>query len=154
MEHEQILQLMEAMANSSLSELEYSEKETRLVLKKANSGMIPAAAVRENSLTDGGAASAAECVQPERFPSVVPDGMDTEHIVKSPLVGTFYSTPSEDAEPFIHVGDAVKKGQVLGIIETMKLMNEIECEADGIVTAILVENEQVVEYGQPLFRIR
>ncbi|WP_434310010.1 acetyl-CoA carboxylase biotin carboxyl carrier protein [Hominifimenecus sp. rT4P-3] len=154
MEHEQILQLMEAMANSSLSELEYSEKETRLVLKKANPGMVPAAAIQESGPAERCLVPAAECGPTERFPSVVPDGMEAEHIVKSPLVGTFYSTPSEDAEPFVRVGDAVKKGQVLGIIETMKLMNEIECEADGIVTAILVENEQVVEYGQPLFRIR
>ena len=64
------------------------------------------------------------------------------------------AAPAEDAEAFVHPGDRVQKGQVLGIIEAMKLMNEIECEYDGIVDAVLVENEQVVEYGQPLFRIR
>ncbi len=77
-----------------------------------------------------------------------------EEIVKAPLVGTFYSAPSEDAAPFVSVGDTVKKGQVLGIIEAMKLMNEIESEYDGVVEAVLISNEQVVEYGQPLFRIR
>lgn len=78
----------------------------------------------------------------------------SDKVVTSPLVGTFYSAPSPEAEPFVQVGDTVKKGQVLGIIEAMKLMNEIESEYDGVVEAVLVENENVVEYGQPLFRIR
>ena len=77
-----------------------------------------------------------------------------EEIVKAPLVGTFYAAPSEEAAPFVSVGDTVKKGQVLGIIEAMKLMNEIESEYDGVIEAVLISNEQVVEYGQPLFRIR
>lgn len=74
--------------------------------------------------------------------------------VCSPLVGTFYCAPSEGEPPFVKVGDRVTKGQVLGIIEAMKLMNEIECEKDGVVVAILVENEQMVEYGQKLFMIQ
>jgi acetyl-CoA carboxylase biotin carboxyl carrier protein len=78
----------------------------------------------------------------------------SEKLVVSPLVGIFYHASSPDSEPFVKVGDEVKKGQVLGIIEAMKLMNEIECECDGVVEAILVVNEDVVEYGQPLFRIR
>ena len=76
------------------------------------------------------------------------------NVVKSPLVGTFYAAPSEDAQPFVKVGDTVKKGQTLAIVEAMKLMNEIESEFDGAVTEILVENEDNVEYGQPLFRIQ
>ena len=86
----------------------------------------------------------AEAVQP----------IDSGNVVVSPLVGIFYSASSPEAEPFVKVGDRVKKGQVLGIIEAMKLMNEIESEYDGIVEAILVKNEEMVEYGQPLFRIR
>ena len=80
--------------------------------------------------------------------------LDTDKVVASPLVGTFYNSASPDADPFVKAGDTVKKGQVLGIIEAMKLMNEIESEYDGVVEAILVGNEDVVEYGQPLFRIR
>ena len=74
-------------------------------------------------------------------------------IVKSPLVGTFYAAPSEDAEPIVSVGESVKKGQTLAIVEAMKLMNEIESDFDGKVAEIYAENGQAVEYGQPLFRI-
>ena len=80
--------------------------------------------------------------------------LDSDNVVVSPLVGIFYSASSPEAENFVKVGDRVKKGQVLGIIEAMKLMNEIESDCDGVVEAILVNNEDVVEYGQPLFRIR
>ena len=71
--------------------------------------------------------------------------------IKSPLVGTFYNAPSPGAKVFVQEGDTVKKGQVLGIIEAMKLMNEIEAEEDGVIEKILVSNETMVEYGQPLF---
>ena len=74
--------------------------------------------------------------------------------VKSPLVGTFYAAPSQDLPPYVQVGDKVKKGQVLAIVEAMKLMNEIESDFDGEVVEIYVENGQPVEYGQPLFSIR
>ena len=76
------------------------------------------------------------------------------NVVKSPLVGTFYNAPSPDAEPYVKEGDTVKKGQVLAIVEAMKLMNEIESEFDGTVEKVLVSNEDVVEYGQPLFVIK
>lgn len=80
--------------------------------------------------------------------------IESDKVITSPLVGTFYNSPSPEAEVFVTVGDTVKKGQTLGIIEAMKLMNEIESEFDGVVEAVLVGNEEVVEYGQPLFRIR
>ena len=76
--------------------------------------------------------------------------INSDKIVVSPLVGTFYSSSSPEAESFVKVGDTVKKGQVLGIVE---LMNEIESEYDGVVEEVMVGNEEVVEYGQPLFRI-
>lgn len=75
------------------------------------------------------------------------------NVVKSPLVGIFYSAASPEEEPFVKVGDTVKKGQVLGIVEAMKLMNEIESDFDGVVKQILVDNEQMVEFGQPMFVI-
>lgn len=75
------------------------------------------------------------------------------NVVTSPLVGRFYTAPAEDAEVYVKVGDTVKKGQVLALVEAMKLMNEIESDFDGVVTEILADNGQGVEYGQPLFKI-
>jgi acetyl-CoA carboxylase biotin carboxyl carrier protein len=76
------------------------------------------------------------------------------HVVTSPIVGTFYRAPSPDADPFVEVGGRVKKGQILCIIEAMKLMNEIESDADGVVAQVYPQNAQAVEYGEPLFAIR
>jgi acetyl-CoA carboxylase biotin carboxyl carrier protein len=80
-----------------------------------------------------------------------PDAGQDGHVVKAPMVGTFYRSPSPDAKVFVEVGQAVKEGDTICIIEAMKLMNEIEADASGVVKAILVENGQPVEYGQPLF---
>lgn len=87
--------------------------------------------------------------------NVVSSDMQTSwSVVESPLVGTFFAAPAEDAQPYVQVGDTVKKGQAVGIVEAMKLMNEIEAECDGVVEEILVKNEQMVEFGQPLMKIR
>ena len=75
------------------------------------------------------------------------------HVLQSPIVGTFYRAPSPDAEPFVEVGDTVTQGQVLCIVEAMKLMNEIEADAGGVVLRIFPDNQQAVEFGQPLFAI-
>lgn len=76
------------------------------------------------------------------------------HVVASPIVGTFYAAPSPDSDPFVRIGDRVSKGQVLCIVEAMKLMNEIESDADGVITEVYPKNAQPVEYGEPLFGIR
>ena len=90
--------------------------------------------------------------QPENVSQKSDD--QTGSLVTSPLVGTFYAAPSQDLPPYVQVGDKVKKGQVLAIVEAMKLMNEIESDFDGEIAEIYVENGQPVEYGQKLFRIR
>ena len=110
-----------------------------------------AAPVLTAASTGVNAETAAQAASPEAAES---HDIDSDKVITSPLVGTFYSSSSPDAESFVKVGDTVKKGQVLGIIEAMKLMNEIESEYDGVIEAILVNNEEVVEYGQPLFRIK
>lgn len=87
-------------------------------------------------------------------PVVIEQKKPEGKIIKSPLVGTFYAAPTEDAKPFVNVGDEIQKGQVLAIVEAMKLMNEIESDFNGKLVEILVENGENVEYGQPLFRIQ
>ncbi len=99
------------------------------------------------------AAAASAAVTPSAGEADLADNLKEGNMVKSPLVGTFYAAPAEDAEPYVKVGDHVKKGQTLGIVEAMKLMNEIESDYDGVVTAILVQNGDTVEYGMPLFCI-
>ena len=97
------------------------------------------------------AAPAAAAASPAPAPEAAPASNLAE--VKSPMVGTFYRAPAPEAPPYVEVGSTVKKGQTLCILEAMKLMNELECEVDGVVREILVENSDPVEYGQVLFRI-
>ena len=107
------------------------------------------------------AAFAAAPVVSAAAPSVVSGSESTENtaeekpgrLIKSPLVGTFYVAPAEDADPFVAVGDTVKKGQTIAIVEAMKLMNDIESDFDGVIQEVLVSNGETVEYGQPLFRV-
>ena len=94
------------------------------------------------------------CIR-DRSETVPQSGEDqTGSLVTSPLVGTFYAAPSQDLPPYVQVGDKVKKGQVLAIVEAMKLMNEIESDFEGTIEEVLVENGAAVEYGQPLFVIK
>lgn len=99
-------------------------------------------------------AAEAPAVRTERAAAPAPEAESDAMAVVSPMVGVFYIAPQENAEPFVQVGSAVKKGDVLCIIEAMKLMNEITVEFDGVVTEVLAVNGTVVEYGQPLFRVR
>lgn len=158
MKSEQILQLIKAVSDSELTEFKYEEDGVKLSLKKTVPApvqtVIAAAPAAPAQIPAVPAAPAAPAV-PEAVPAE-PEKKENEvkgNIVKSPLVGTFYAAPSEDAEPFVKVGDSVKEGQVLAIVEAMKLMNEIESDYSGTVTEILVENGQGVEFGQPLFVI-
>lgn len=163
MEMNDIIRLMEAVSNNGITSFKMEEGNLKLSIKKENEVKqivtMPAAPAGEISM----AAFAQPAISPvqaavpqgvEAAALQAPPSIDSDKVVASPLVGTFYNAASPDAEPFVKAGDTVKKGQTLGIIEAMKLMNEIECEYDGVIEAILVSNEDVVEYGQPLFRIR
>lgn len=181
---DEIVTLIQAVSDNGLTSFVLEDGEQKLVLKKKkkknaapapvapvvisqpaapmmSAVAMPVAASAEISAQGAGqngglsgAQSAAQNAGLEMEVSGSGVEISSDKVVSSPLVGTFYTASSPDAEPFVRVGDTVKKGQVLGIIEAMKLMNEIESEYDGVIEAILVENEGVVEYGQPLFRIR
>jgi acetyl-CoA carboxylase biotin carboxyl carrier protein len=111
---------------------------------EANGGAVPVAV----------AAPVAAAQAPVPKPAAPPQEAPDVHLVKSPIVGTFYRSSAPDAKPFVAPGDRVAKGQVLCIVEAMKLMNEIESDCDGEVLEVMVANGQPVEFGEPLFRIR
>lgn len=144
MELENLVKLINTVSDSELTGFRYEENGIKLHLTKKGEKVQATQVVM-------GAPVTAEAPKAE-----VPAKEENEvrgKVVESPLVGTFYAAPAEDASPFVSVGDQVKKGQTLAIVEAMKLMNEIESEYDGTITEILVENGEAVEYGQPLFRI-
>ena len=151
MKIDEILQLVDAVSKSTLTEFKYEEGAVKLSLKKTIK-TVPAEAAPEPLLTiqAPAAAAAPDPAGEETVSAPAAEGK----IVKSPLVGTFYAAPSEDAAPFVHIGDSVKEGQVLAIVEAMKLMNDIESDYAGTVAEVPVENGDTVEYGQPLFVIK
>ena len=144
--------LIELVETSGIAELEIQDGEERVRITRssaASSGHALAASLPQviavPAATAGGAAAPAA---PEAAAPA-----DEGHVVKSPMVGTFYRSATPGAKPFVEVGDAVQEGATLCIIEAMKLMNEIEADKSGVVKAILTENGQPVEFGQPLFVI-
>lgn len=164
MDYQQILELVKEVSKAGLTNFEYTEgniriamscpqPEEKIVVPASNIALQEAIGVSANSVNAANTAGT-EGVAAAQSQAAEAVGEKAGNLIKSPLVGTFYAAPSEDAEPFVKVGDTVKKGQTLAIVEAMKLMNEIESEFDGVVTEILVENEENVEYGQPLFRIQ
>ena len=154
MEFENLLTLIKTVSDSELTDFAYEENGTSIHLKKKKETVVvagnqPDMPIAGLAAAQPAARSATVNAETVQAASSEPEGM----IVKSPLVGTFYAAPSEDADPFVSVGDQVKKDQTLAIVEAMKLMNEIESDFDGKVAEIYVQNGQAVEYGQPLFRI-
>jgi acetyl-CoA carboxylase biotin carboxyl carrier protein len=156
-EIQQIENLLRFMGEHNLEEFEYSRGDLRIRLRKPSTGAAygipralaaPEIIVASPSLASVAAASPAAQAAPEGRPT------DDLHLVKSPIVGTFYGSPSPGAEAFVKVGAFVEAGQTLCVVEAMKLMNEIESDESGEVVRIFVENGQPVEYGQPLFGIR
>lgn len=141
-----ILDLIELIKQNNLAELELEREGFRVRLRR-EVGPASAASIARDAV------SAVQEVPAERRVEVVADEMPARVIVRSPIVGTFYRSPSPEADPYVEEGDLVKKGQVLCIVEAMKLMNEIESEVDGRVVQILAESTKPVEYGQPLFLI-
>lgn len=160
MDLRKLKKLIELVEESGIAELEIAEGEEKVRISKAGSssapgytwmmpmqtGVMPVSQGQSQSPADS---APAHCEVSEAK-AALPDG----HVVKSPMVGTFYRAPSPGASPFIEVGQTVKVGDTLCIIEAMKLLNEIEADKNGVVKAILVENGQPVEYGEHLFIIQ
>jgi len=142
--------LIDLVAESGIAELEVTEGEDKVRIVK-QSGAHAAAAVVASAIASSPASAAAASTPPAAAAPAVDEPKG--HEVKSPMVGTFYRSPGPEAKPFVEVGQAVKPGDTLCIIEAMKLLNEIEAEVAGTVKEILVENGQAVEYGQVLFVI-
>lgn len=163
MKFEQLLQLVNAVSESDLTELKYENDGVKVAMKKTNGDVkiqqiVPAPSMFSPApamQTVPAAAPVPSVAVPETPENAAVETQRQDRkTVKSPLVGTFYAAPAEDAEPFVKVGDRVKEGQVLAIVEAMKLMNEIESECSGTIAEILVENGEAVEYGQPLFVLK
>jgi acetyl-CoA carboxylase biotin carboxyl carrier protein len=150
MDLRKIKTLIDLVQQSGIAELEITEGEEKVRISRTGSGapfmapMQPTNYMLPADMAGGAPAATAAAAAP-----VEPVG----HTLKSPMVGTFYRSPSPASPSFVEVGQAVTKGQTLCIIEAMKLLNEIESDTAGVVKAILVENGQPVEYGQPLFLI-
>jgi acetyl-CoA carboxylase biotin carboxyl carrier protein len=153
MDLRKLKKLIDLVQESGISELEVTEGEEKVKIVKHGPVPIQAAAGAAPASHPVGVAApppAAPAAAPaEAVPPQAPEG----HLVKAPMVGTFYRASSPNSKPFAELGQAVSVGDTLCIIEAMKLMNEIEADAAGTVKAILVENGQPVEYGQPLFVI-
>jgi acetyl-CoA carboxylase biotin carboxyl carrier protein len=162
-ELEQIEQLLAYMSEHNLEEFEFENGEVRIRLKKPSAAPVYAAAPPSRAYSapeiivagsQAPPAAGAAASAPAAHASAAPSASEDLHLVKSPIVGTYYGAPSPGAEPFVKVGGFVETGQTLCIVEAMKLMNEIESDTSGEVLRVFVENGQPVEYGQPLFGIR
>lgn len=144
MEYEKIKQLMNDMGNSKLTSIDIDFPDgTKIGMKKESTKEIQVIQKSEQLNENEKQIEVAE-----------KEELQDEEIVKSPMVGTFYSKPSPNANSYVEIGQKVKKGDVLCIVEAMKLMNEIESEFDGEITEILVQDGESVEYGKPLFKIK
>jgi acetyl-CoA carboxylase biotin carboxyl carrier protein len=154
----QLETLLEFMASHGLEELDYERAGLRIRLKKASTSasVAPALAVPVQA-SPVQSAPAVDLPGPARETASAPAppaASEDLHVIKSPIVGTFYAAPSPGASAFVKIGDVIQAGQVVCIIEAMKLMNEIEADVSGEIVRALIENGQPVEYGQGLFAVR
>jgi acetyl-CoA carboxylase biotin carboxyl carrier protein len=146
MDLRKIKTLIDLVQQSGISELEITEGEERVRISRGTAGTVPAAAPAV-TVAQAAVPAAAPGAAPVPEAEPVPEG----HVIRSPMVGTFYRSSAPGAKAFVEIGQAVKAGETLCIIEAMKLLNEIEADQDGVVKAVLVESGQPVEYGEPLF---
>lgn len=148
MDLRKLKKLIDLVQESGIAELEITEGEEKVKIVKGGTVSLMTTAAPAAAPAPAAALEA----KPAATPPAEPAGQEG-HVVKAPMVGTFYRSPSPDAKPFVEVGQSVKEGDTICIIEAMKILNEIEADKAGTVTQILCENGQAVEYGQPLFVI-
>ncbi len=145
--------LIDLVSESNVSELEITEAEGKVRIVKS----APAAPAQVVTSVAAAPVAAPVAVAPVEVPAAAamaaPAAATSGHIVKSPMVGTFYRASSPGAKPFAEIGQTIKEGETICIVEAMKILNEIEADKSGTITQVLVENGQAVEYGQPLFVI-
>ena len=154
MDLRKLKKLIDLVQESGIAELEITEGEEKVKIVKGGAVSVSPGAVAPAPAVAApvpALAAAAAPATPAAAAPAEPAAGQEGHVLKAPMVGTFYRSSSPDAKAFVEVGQPVKEGQTICIIEAMKLMNEIEADASGTVKAILVENGQPVEYGQPLF---
>ena len=151
MDLRKLKKLIDLVQESGIAELEITEGEEKVRISRSGSAVQTAMMAMPQATTMLTAAPAAAAAAPAAAPEVPaePEG----HVVKSPMVGTFYRSSAPGAKPFVEIGQTVNAGDTLCIIEAMKLLNEIEADQGGVIKTVLVENGQPVEYGQPLFLI-
>ena len=145
--------LIDLVAESGISELEVTEGESKVRIVKGASASHSQVVMMQQPATPFAQAPAAVAAPAAPVEAPVAAPAPVGHVVKSPMVGTFYRASAPGAAPFVEIGSAVKQGETICIIEAMKLLNEIEADASGVIKEILVENGQPVEFGQPLFII-
>ena len=151
MDLDHLREILELVAEADVSEVEIEEEDLRVVVRKH--APVAAPVPQQVAYAPAPVAQASAAPAPAPVASEAETAAPTGKTVNAPIVGTFYGAPSPDADAFVKVGDTVSTGDVLCIIEAMKLMNEIESEVSGTITKILVENGTPVEYDQPLFII-
>ena len=144
--------LIDLVSDSNVSELEITEAEGKVRIVKGPVGAMVAAPIAAPVVAAAPIAGAPTAAAPAVL-SEAEQAAAAGHVVKSPMVGTYYASSSPEAKPFVQVGTVVKEGETICIIEAMKILNEIEADKSGTITRILVDNGQAVEYGQPLFHI-
>lgn len=150
MDLRKLKKLIDLVQESGISELEVTEGEEKVRIAKHSTGPAPTNYVTQAPVMHAAPAAAAPAAA---APAASDPGLPEGHVVKSPMVGTFYRASAPGAKPIVEIGQTVAVGDVLCIIEAMKLMNEIEADAAGTIKAILVENGEPLEYGEPLFVI-
>jgi len=153
MDLRKLKKLIDLVQESGIAEIEITEGEEKVKIVRGGVVNVQAVAAVPQPAALLAAPAPVPAAAPAPLAATAPAAADSDHTLKSPMVGTFYRSPSPEAKAFVEVGQAVTAGQPVCIIEAMKLMNEIEADKSGVVKAILVENGQPVEYGQPLIII-